>query len=182
MKELWSRMTAAFANLSSRERALVSGVGILFGFAVIYFAAVVPLLGIGDSAAERLRGAETTYEVMTRLRTDYDEVQQRLSGVENRIKKGSGGNLRTTLENLAARSQVTVDSMEPQSAPTNERYRETKVEVDLKGVTLPQTVAYLHQIESADRVLAIKTLKIRTRPDKPELLDVTFTVSAFERI
>ena len=97
-------------------------------------------------------------------------------------QKGSGGNLRTALESLAAKSQVTVESMEPQSAPTNDRYRETKVEVDLKGVTLPQTVAYLHQIESANRVLAIKTLKIRTRPDKPELLDVTFTVSAFERI
>lgn len=182
MKELWNRMTAAFSNLSSRERTLVSGAGFLIGVALLYFVVVVPVLGIGDRASERLHGVETNYEVMRRLRADYDEVQQRLGGVEKRIAKRAGGNLRTTLESLAARSLVTVESMEPQSAPTSDRYRETKVEVGLKGVTLPQTVAYLHQIESADRVLAIKTLKIRTRPDKPELLDVTFTVSAFERI
>ena len=29
-------------------------------------------------------------------------------------------------------------------------------------------------------MLSIKSLRIRTRADKPELLDVTFTVSSFE--
>jgi hypothetical protein len=29
-------------------------------------------------------------------------------------------------------------------------------------------------------VLSIKSLRIRSRKDKPELLDVTFTVSSFE--
>jgi hypothetical protein len=31
-------------------------------------------------------------------------------------------------------------------------------------------------------MLSIKSLRIRTRADKQELLDVTFTVSSFERI
>jgi len=182
VKELWSRLTAAFGNLSQRERLLVSSAVILAGAAVIYFALVVPVLAVGDRAADRLDAAETAYEVMTRLRADYDDVQQRLRGVEGRIQRGSRGNLRTTLETLAQKSLVVVESMEPQTAPNNDRYRETKVEVGLKGVTLPQTVAYLHQIESADQLLAVKSLRIRTRADKPELLDVTFTVSSFERI
>ncbi len=182
MKELWSRLTAAFGNLSQRERLLVSSAGILTGVAVIYFALVVPVLAIGDRAADRLDTAETAYAVMTRLRADYDDVQQRLQGVEGRIQRGARGNLRTTLENLAQKSMVMVESMEPQTAPANDRYRETKVEVGLKGVTLPQTVAYLHQIESADQLLTVKSLRIRTRADKPELLDVTFTVSSFERL
>ena len=67
-------------------------------------------------------------------------------------------------------------------APTNDRYRETRVEVGLKGVTLPQTVSYLHAIESSRDLLTVKSLRIRTRSDKPELLDVVFTVSSFERI
>jgi hypothetical protein len=41
-------------------------------------------------------------------------------------------------------------------------------------------VTYLHQIETAPQVLSVKSLRIRTRQDKPELLDVTFTVSSFE--
>jgi hypothetical protein len=72
--------------------------------------------------------------------------------------------------------------MEPQSAPSNDRYRETKVEVTLEGASLPQTVKYLHEIETSGELLTVKTLRIRTRADKPELLDVVFTVSSFERI
>lgn len=182
MRELWNRLAAAFGNLSQRERILVSGAGLLAGAAVIYFAIVVPVLAIGERAGDRLDAAETAYDVMTRLRADYDEVQQRLRGIDSLIQRGSLGNLRTTLESLAQKSMVPVESMDPQTAPSNDRYRETKIEVGLKGVTLPQTVAYLHQIENADQLLTVKSLRIRTRGDKPELLDVTFTVSAFERI
>jgi type II secretory pathway component PulM len=182
MKELWNRMTAAFSNLAPRERLLVSTAGLLTALAALYFIVVVPVLAIGDRAGTRLEAAENSYAMMKRLRADYDEVQQRLTGVETRIQRGARGNLRTTLENLARKSLVTVESMEPQPAPSNDRYRETKVEVGLKGVTLPQTVSYLHQIESERQLLTVKSLRIRTRTDKPELLDVTFTVSSFERI
>ena len=75
-----------------------------------------------------------------------------------------------------------IESIEPQSSPSNEQYREKKVEVDLKGVSLPQTVSYLERIETDAQVLSIKALRIRIRPEKPDLLDVTFTVSSFERI
>jgi type II secretory pathway component PulM len=70
--------------------------------------------------------------------------------------------------------------MEPRTTPASDAYRETKVQVGLKGVTLAQLVNYLHRIDSAEQVLSIKSLRIRTRKDKPELLDVTFTVSSFE--
>ena len=105
-----------------------------------------------------------------------------LAQVENRIGRGTRGNLRTTLEKLATAASVEIESMEPQASPAHERYRETKVEVALKEVSLPQTVRYLHEIESTEQALSIKALRIRTRTDKPELLDVTFTVSSFEQI
>jgi len=182
MSEFWNRLTTAFANLSARERSLVAGSGFLTLAAVIYFGAVVPVLAVSSRASARLDGAETEYEVIKRLRVDFDGVQRRLQGVEGRIRKGARGSLRTTLETLATKSQVTVESMEPQVAPQNDRYRETKVEVTLEGATLPQTVKYLHEIESSGDLLTVKTLRIRTRADKPELLDVVFTVSSFERI
>jgi hypothetical protein len=47
-------------------------------------------------------------------------------------------------------------------------------------VTLAQVVKYLHEIENAPQLLSIKSLRLRTRRDQPEMLDVTFTVSSFE--
>ena len=71
--------------------------------------------------------------------------------------------------------------MEPQAAPANDRYRETKVQVVLKQVTLAQAVSFLHGIEAAPQLLSVKSLRIRTRSEqKEDLLDVTFTVSSFE--
>jgi hypothetical protein len=41
-------------------------------------------------------------------------------------------------------------------------------------------VTYLHQIEDTPQVLSVKSLRIRSRPDRSGLLDVNFTVSSFE--
>ena len=49
-------------------------------------------------------------------------------------------------------------------------------------MTLAQVVGLLTKIDGAPQMLSIKSLRIRTRSDKQDLLDVTFTVSSFERI
>ena len=103
-----------------------------------------------------------------------------MASVEQRIRSGPQGEIFTILESLARASAVTVDSMEPRTSPASDDYRETKVQVILRGVTLAQMVNYLQRIESAPQLLSIKSLRIRTRSDKPELLDVNFMVSSFE--
>jgi general secretion pathway protein M len=174
------QIRAAFENLAPRERILVSGVGALLLLTLAWLGLVQPLLDANDAMQQRVVSAEQELELMQRLRRDYDEVSQRLAAVESRIQEGQRGNLRTALESFATEASLKIDSMEPQASPANDRYRETKVEVGLKQVTLPQTVRYLHQIESSQEVLSVKALRIRTRSDQPDLLDVTFTVSSFE--
>jgi type II secretory pathway component PulM len=182
MKKLWSRLRAAFDDLSDRERILVSVVGVLLVVLVFYFGIVRLSFGLRGDAKQRLNQAEQQLMVMSRLRREFDDVNVRLTSVEQRIQSSTRGNLRTTLESLARASKVKVESMEPQATPSNDRYRETKVEVALKQVTLQQTVSYLHEIESSDEVFSVKSLRMRTRKDQPDFLDVTFTVSTFEPI
>ena len=182
MTKLWNRLRAAFDDLSDRERILVSIVGGLFVVLVFYFGIIQSSLGLRSDAQRRLGQAEQQLMVMSRLRGEFDDVNERLTSVEQRIQSSTRGNLRTTLESLAKASKVKVESMEPQATPSNDRYRETKVEVALKQVTLQQTVSYLHQIESSEEVLSVKSLRMRTRNDQPDFLDVTFTVSTFEPI
>jgi len=180
MNKLWTRAWTAFQNLSARERLLVGSAGGILLFGLLCFGIVMPLLSASDRVAARADAAEQQLGALVRLRREYDDVQGRLANVEQRVRSEARGNLRTTLELLASRATVKVESMEPQASPANDAYRETKVEVGLTGITLPQTVTYLHQIETAPQVLSVKSLRIRTRQDKPELLDVTFTVSSFE--
>ncbi|HEY5656484.1 MAG TPA: type II secretion system protein GspM [Myxococcota bacterium] len=180
MKQWAHRLEVAFGELAQRERLLISVAGGLLALALLYLIVVGPVLGALERSGQRLDTADQQLRAMTRLRREYDDVQYRLADVEQRIRTGARGNLRTTLEMLAGKADVKVESMEPQASPSSEKYRETKVEVGLRSVTLAQTVSYLHQIEASSQVLSIKALRIRTRPDVPELLDVTFTVSSFE--
>jgi type II secretory pathway component PulM len=175
-----ARLRAAYEGLSSRERLLVLTIGGLLVLALLYLVVVSPIRGAAESASLRVTTAEQELEAVRRLRREYDEVQGRLATVEERIRSGPRGEIFTTLEKLAADSAVKVDSMEPRTSPASDSYRETKVQVALKGVTLAQLVNYLHRIDSSEQVLSIKSLRIRARKDKPELLDVTFTVSSFE--
>ena len=182
MRQWLQQLRAIFEGLAPRERALVSIVALLVVLGVVWFGVIQRMLDYGASADERVVAAERQLQVLRRLREQFEEVNGRLSAVEARIARGQRGNLRTTLETLASQAAVKIESMEPQASPANDRYRETKVEVGLKQVSLPQTVRYLHEIESTDQVLSVKTLRIRTRTDNPEMLDVTFTVSSFEPI
>jgi type II secretory pathway component PulM len=179
VKALWDRLRAYFRNLSVREQLLVGAVGALAAL-LVAVAVVFQLLATGDRLDGRVAAAEQQLTAVARLRREFDDVNGRLRDVESRIQSAPRGNLRTTLESLAAHANVKVESMEPQASPTHERYRETKVEIGLAEVTLAQAVTYLNQIESTPQPLSVKSLRIRTRPEKPELLDVTFTVSSFE--
>ena len=178
----WNRLLNAFNRLDARERLLVSILLAVLGIILLYVAVIGPILGAANRGEERLATADQQLSVMQRLRRDYDDVQGRLVDVEQRIQRGARGNLRTTLESLAQQATVKVESMEPQASPSHPKYRETKVEVGLRNVTLAQTVNYLHQIDIAPQALSVKSLRIRTRAEQPDLLDVTFTVSSFEPI
>jgi general secretion pathway protein M len=182
VSQWWTRLWDAFNGLESRERLLVSIVAGLAVAALLYVLVLGPILRASQRGEDRLATADQQLAVMQRLRRDYDDVQGRLSDVEQRIQRGARSELRTTLESLAQQSSVKVESMEPQTSPAHPKYRETKVEVGLKSVTLSQTVHYLHQIDIAPQALSVKSLRIRTRSEQPDMLDVSFTVSSFEPI
>ena len=183
MSELLSRLQSTWADLSQREQVLVGAAGGLGLLALLWFGVLSPLMGVASSASSGVGDAEQQLQAMKRLRREYDDVQGRLASIEKRIRaKGQNSNILTLLEALAATSGVKVESMDQRQAANNELYKETKVEVELKGVTLTQTVDYLHNIESSQQLLSVKSLRLKTRNEKvaPSLMDVTFAVSSFE--
>jgi type II secretory pathway component PulM len=178
---LRDRLAAFLGGLEPRERLLVGAAAACLVLGVVWLGGVLPVLGAIQRSATRAETAEREREIAARLGADLGAIQGRLAAVERRVREGPKGNLFTTLEQLAAQSAVKVESMEPQAGATQEPYRETKVQLVLKQVTLAQLVNFLHKIESAPQLLSVKSLRIRTRTEKKEdLLDVTFTVSSFE--
>ena len=183
MSDLLGRIRAAWDNLSAREQLLVSAAGSIVLMMVLSFAIVAPLLAASDNARERADMANRQLNTMIRLRGRYDAVQARLEAVESRIRNNSRAhNTLTFLETLARRAGVAIDSMQERKAADDERYKETRVEVSLTGVTLRDTMDFLHKIESAREQFSVKSLRIKRRADDSSLLNVTFSVSSFKAL
>ncbi|MFP8874967.1 MAG: type II secretion system protein GspM [Myxococcota bacterium] len=181
MNDIWARILHAWNDLSGRERLLLSSAGAVVALMAVYMLAINPFLTASTQAQELAQSAELQLEAMVKMRGQYDAIQQRLVSVEERIHQDKKRrNMLTLLESLASKAAAKVDSMQEKRGGTNDAYREKKVEVSLKNVTLEQTVNYLYSIESADQLFTIKSMRIRTRSDGSNLLDVTFTVSSFE--
>jgi general secretion pathway protein M len=181
LNSLFDRLRNALASLAPRERLLLGGAGGVLLLTILWLAVAMPAIASIRHAEERVSAAERDLATADRLQRALSEIHGRLGTVENRIREGPKGNIFTTLEDLARQSAVKVESMEPQAAPAQEHYKETKVQVVLKQVTLAQAVAFLHGVESSQQLLSVKSLRIRTRAEqKEDMLDVTFTVSSFE--
>lgn len=180
MNDLLAGLRRFLDGLAPRERMALTGAGLAVGFTLVLLVVVQPTLSAREKAARRVAAAEQELAAMQGLRHELDEINQRLSRVEDQIKNGPQGNIFTLLESIARRTAVEVESMEPQASLESERYRETKVQVVLKHISLAQAVRYLDQVEKADQLLSVKSLRLRTRSDAPEFMDVTFTVSSFE--
>lgn len=177
-----AQIRALVDGLAPRERLLLLAVAGLIGALLVWAIVVTPVLAGIRSTEARAVQAERDLAAAARLRRELDQIQRPLSQVEERIQKERSGNLFTTLEALARQSAIQVESMEPQASSSGDRYKETKVQVVLKAVTLAQVVNYLHRIESSRQVLSIKSVRMRTLPTKTDFLDVTFTVSSFETL
>ncbi|MCP4039302.1 MAG: type II secretion system protein M [bacterium] len=183
MNELISRALAAWNDLSPRERLLLGSAGVLTILAIVFVGIIQPIASYASHVESRVDAAEEQLVAMNRLRRRYDVVNASLTEVEDRIRASlEKRNLLTLLETLASASSVNVDSMEERKAQDDDKFKETRVEVRLKSVTLRDTVSYLHAIESSDQLLTVKSLRIKNRTDKTNLLDVTFNVSTFDTL
>ena len=183
MSDLLGRLRAAWDNLSTRERLLLSAAGSVLLMTILVLGIVTPLMDANSGAHHRAEAAGLELDRMIRLRGEYDEIRARVGEVETRIRDNSSGhNTLTFLESLARRANVTLDSMEGRKSTSNDIYKETRVEVSLSSVTLRDTMDFLHQIESAQQQFSVKSLRIKRRADDSQLLNVTFSVSSFEAI
>jgi len=183
VSDLWARIRGYIQQRSPRERWLIAGVLMVAGTLLLQAAVISPLRD-GLTNAER-DSTELATDLLRAQRMARDIVLLRadLERVEARIKPGESTNLFTLLEALAGEAQMgeRLESIKPKQPSNHPTYRETRVEVSLKGTTLEQTVQFLYKIESAPVLLIIRSLRMKSRRDDATLLDVSFSVSSFER-
>jgi hypothetical protein len=181
LQNLLRLLVASIRQRNAREQALLAGAAFAFVLVLIQFAVVNPLRGLlAESRAQAERASRDLQQVVV-LAPELLRLRTQLGAVEQRIQPGDQTNLLQLLGQLAQDANVKVESIRQKVGSRNERYPETRAEVELRGATLAQTVQFLYKIETAPLYLIVRSLSIRASGGTEQLLDVTFSVSSFQR-
>jgi hypothetical protein len=173
-------LVVRFRQRNAREQALLAGAAFIGLLVVIQFAIVDPLSARLEEARAASERAEKDVDQVRVLAPELQRIRAQLGPVEQRIQPGAQTNLLQLLGQLAQDANVKVESIRQKVGARNEKYPETRAEVELRGATIAQTVQYLYKIETAPLYLIVRSLTIRASGSE-QLLDVTFSVSSFQR-
>jgi Tfp pilus assembly protein PilO len=184
VRDLLDRIRAFISQRTLRERWLVILVVCVFGFLIVHGLWVRPLQKQAAELDQEIESLEEQIGFSSRLVRNVRQLQAELAQVERLITSAEKSDLLSLLESLATQAGLTqeqIDSVTPKPASPNPRYPEVRVEVRLKGATLGQTVDFLYRIQTASQHLIVRSLRITTRGKEQQVLDVSFSVSSFER-
>ena len=187
MNELILRFRDYLDSRTPRERWLLGSAAAVVALFTCYTSIIAPLASHAEESRQRATDLDTDVLQARRLASEIRSLQGRVEAIESSIVSGERTNLLALLETLAARSSIQknqIESIKPTPVSGNSQYPETKVSVILRGTTLQQIIRLLHAIESSESHLIMRSLQVRKARrggDGDKLLDVTFSVSSFER-
>jgi general secretion pathway protein M len=172
-------------RLSRRERMILlagafvaAGFGLwgLYGGATWYHERMIAMdRQIQEKSQDRVALLRLKREYLG-LKDQIGRVEARLTGDKDRFSLLSY--LESLSEKLGMRNNIA--NMRPQPASEAEGYREVGVEVSLQNVTLEQAVRILSSIESADHLIRIKQLRMKTKYADPQFIDTSFLAVTYE--
>jgi hypothetical protein len=184
IQELLNKLRAALASRTPRERWLLAGGGAALLAFFVYSSVIAPLQASIEDARDEVDRQETGLLRAVSLAPELAGLRAEVAAVEQRIKPGDQTNLLTLVSALAEGAQLgqQIEAIREKRGADFPGFPESSAEVRLSGATILQTAQLLYAIEKeAPLYLIIRSLVIKQRQDGSELVDVTFTVSSFQR-
>lgn len=163
-----------------RERiALLGGGGFLF-LLLLYQLGISPLGERIEILEGKIRGREESLREIRSLKNEYLSRRENLKLVEQGlVARGEDFHLFSFLERLTVEVGIRerISSMRPRERPVSDLYKESVVEVELKGINLSELTNYLYLIENPNRFLTINNLHLKPQRASPGKVEVSFEVS-----
>ena len=173
-----------WGGLSSRERMVVIGLGIMMVAALFFTLVVDPLLDRIDLLDRQLGAKQRVLSQLAVVGADYMMARAQLAEFDQRIATGKGTfSLLSYLEEAASAAQVReqITAMQPQASISSHGYRETSAELRLEAVPFPQLLMLLVKLEDSPHLLQVKRLHVKPRIDAPRRFDANLMVSAYDK-
>jgi type II secretory pathway component PulM len=172
-----SGLGAAFANMSERERRLVT-------LLIAAFTLIVLAGGLWwatsklDGRERRVRDMRQNLQQILALEAQYKSAEQTEKKSASRLRTNNTS-LFSLLQKSAGALGLTLNDLNERKTPVRDtEVTEVSVEVNLKKVSIDKLNTFLEKVEGkrSSGLVKVKKLKVKSRYDDPELLDVNMTV------
>lgn len=168
-----------FERLSQRERTMVGALGVSFVIMVtliVGFFITDGLAAMGErneAMRQALRDLDTQRDSYLKLKHKAAQLQTRLGATPIQL----GG----YLEQAAKESGFEIPESNERAPVQTGKWVEKSIELRLSRVRIDGLASFLRRVETGPNLVVVKELKVSTRDDKHQELDVEMTVSTYER-
>lgn len=178
-----SRLGLALNKMTDRERRLVFLTG---GVAVTLLIVGIAsgINGAVTSREKKIAAEKDQIAQMEALRVEYDAAVARQKAAEARIKSAPTTSLMTYVDNSLRELSLPKDDLQ-QGNPTpvkDSDFLEYSATFTIKELSIDKLTALLEKIEGRNTggVVKVTKLKVKTRFDKPDMLEAALTVSTWK--
>lgn len=172
---------AAFGRLSGRERMLI-GVTVLVGVVFAFVGGTLFVQRRLDRAQKRLVERRADLRDIEGLESLFKNAQRERSSQKRSVERNNI-QLFSFLPKVAAELGLTLNDLVERKTPLKDSgIDEISVDVNLRQMSIDKLDAFLEKVEGAGSGGLVKVLKIKvkTRFDNAELLDVTMKVATYK--
>lgn len=118
------------------------------------------------------------------LRKRLEESNRAIGQLTSSFKSGDEA-LISVVEDILVNEQIDRGSFSIKDSNTSapaidDFYSEKSVDVEIRKIPLNKIVDLLYKVQVGQSLLKVSNLRIRTRFDNPDLIDVNFRISSFE--
>jgi len=181
INQLKQTLAEWYDALSNRERKLVTLISsvfcVLFCGLIIYSASS----SLGDKHKKIVQKEKQIAQIY-KLAEKYNKIK-RESNKDKTLLRQNSISLFSVLQGIADQLELTLSDLnERKQVLPGEKIVEVSVAVDFKKVSLDRVTAFIKSVETFDPngFVRITKLKIKSRFDQPDMLDVQMTVSTWK--
>ena len=170
-------------STSKRDRRVVIVTGVAISAFLIFL--IFQSLSSGtDRLTKKVEALNSELEKIKSLRKGLVESNSRITQLSSSFKPGDEP-LISVVEDILVSQQIDRGSFSIKDSNTSapaidDFYSEKSVDVEIRKIPLNKIVDLLYKVQVRPSLLKVSNLRIRTRFDNPDLIDVNFRISSFE--
>lgn len=170
-------------NLSDRDKRAVVIAGVALTAFLLFF--VFSSFSTGSSKSKNQVNAlrEQLKEVKTLVKK-YEYSKSTLQQITRSIRKEDEALIsvveKIMVDNQIDRNTFSIKDSNSSVGNSDSLYNERAVQVDINRIPLEKAIDILYDVQSRRSFLKVSNLRLKTRFDKSNLLDVSFRLSTFE--